>query len=184
MTDEKKTEDTATADISQAQYAQPPAPETNAAPESAPPERRRRGRPPKNESLDAEKIPGSTGAASSARPSRQKKPKSAADVGALAKQLTGLHVMASMMTGIPEVQISEGEATMLASGIMGVADQYDLSIDGKTGAAIQLLAAAAMVYGPRLLAIKAKAKAAKANAVTDVAFTDMTPNGDGQFSPN
>lgn len=184
MTEEKKTDAAATDDSLQAQSTQAPATETSAAPESAPPERRRRGRPPKSETLDAERIPGSSGASSTARPSRQKKPKSAADVGALAKQLAGLHVMASMMTGIPEVQISDAEATMLAGGIMGVADQYDLSIDGKTGAAIQLLAAAAMVYAPRILAIKAKAKAAKANAVTDVAFTEMPQHGDGQFSPN
>jgi len=35
-----------------------------------------------------------------------------------------------------------------------VCDQYSLSVDGKTGAAIQLLAAAAMIYAPRAFMIK------------------------------
>lgn len=139
-------------------------------PEAAAP--KRRGRPPKAPSLEQEKIEGAGAATAAPKPSRKKQSRGAADVGALAKQLVGIHQMASMLTGIGELQISEGEAQMLAGGVLGVAEQYDLSIDGKTGAAIQLLAAAAMVYAPRAMHIMAKAKKAREAQATTVQFSE------------
>lgn len=82
----------------------------------------------------------------------------------LAKQITGLHLMASMMTGVPEVQISDEEGQQLAIAVVNVAELYNLSIDGKTGAAIQLMAACAMIYAPRALMIRHRLKEERAAA--------------------
>lgn len=78
------------------------------------------------------------------------------DIGLLAKQLKGIHELAANLLPIrtPEgkylLALSDIEATQLAEGVAAVAKEYDLSLDGKTGAAIQLLSAAVMVYGPRV----------------------------------
>lgn len=69
----------------------------------------------------------------------------------LGKHLQGLHAMVGMITGIREAFISDQEAEALADAIGAVAKEYDLSLSGKTGAAIQLLGAAAMVYVPRFV---------------------------------
>lgn len=133
----------------------PPAPEPT-------PKKRGPGRPPKDSTKPtAEKIPSESAGVKTRK-------KTTYDVGLLSKQLMGLHIMAAGLTGIPEVQIAPQEADMLASGVIAVAEQYDLSIDGKTGAAIQLLAAAAMVYAPRVIALQRRIKEAKANNVTDI----------------
>lgn len=116
----------------------------------------RRGRPRKNPELLAEEIPGKAPAAS--RPRKTAKGKGA-DAEALAQQLVGIHQIVAMVSGIPEAQISEEEAGHLAKGITAVCDEYGLSLGGKTGAALQLAAAAAMIYGPRIWAFTARVRA-------------------------
>jgi hypothetical protein len=86
------------------------------------------------------------------------------DVSELAKQLRGIHSLAANIIPIrmPDgsggskllLELSDTEATQLATAISGIAKEYDLAIDGKTGAAIQLFAAAAMIYGPRIYVIQ------------------------------
>jgi hypothetical protein len=133
-----------------------PATETPAptgAPETlAPPVKRGRGRPPRDPNDSASK-PGN------ASPRSHKK--SGAKVSytkdaeqKLAKQIVGLHQIGALMSGIPEMHISEAEGEMLATGVIAVASEYDLELSGKTGAAIQLLMACVAVYVPRLLAVK------------------------------
>jgi hypothetical protein len=97
---------------------------------------------------------------------RKKAAYSDADIGVMAKQLVGLHHIGAMMTGMQELIISEQEATMLSAAIVNVSQQYDLAIDGKTGAMIQILGTAAMIYVPRVMSISQKAKARKANVPT------------------
>lgn len=87
------------------------------------------------------------------------------DVAAMARQICGLHQMASMVTGLPELVISEQEGFMLAKGVDAMAEEYGLALSGKTGAAIQLFGAAALVYLPRMLLIKARAAKVKADEV-------------------
>lgn len=94
------------------------------------------------------------------------------DVAALAKQIQGIHVMIAMMTGFPEMQINDFEAQMLASSVSGISEQYGLSLDGKTGAAIQLFGACAIIYVPRAMSIQAKKKQAQEENITDVPFVD------------
>lgn len=73
----------------------------------------------------------------------------AIDAQALGRQIQGIHILAAQITGIEEIILSEGESTELAKSVLSVCAEYDLSIDGKTGAALQLLATAAMLYIPR-----------------------------------
>lgn len=102
--------------------------------------------------LDEEKI--------DAAPKRGRKAKTTGPVyddearHKLAKNLQGLHVMGAMILQFPELQIADHEADMLADGIIKVSHEYGLELSGKTGAAIQLFGAAAMIYLPRLAMLK------------------------------
>lgn len=126
----------------EAQQAEPP-----------PSEPKRRGRPPGSGKKAA-------GAGPSSGPKRTAS-KRADDISAMAKQIEGLHKFAAIATGIPEAVISSTEAEMLATALNAVAEEYGLSLGGKTGAALQLFGAAAMVYVPRVLSVKARAEKAR-----------------------
>lgn len=123
---------------------------------------RKRGRPSSaekalNETLEKETPGAAVGDAPSANKPGRKPGKKAAPSGeALGKQLVGIHALAAMFLQIPEVQISEAEGVQLGSAIVAVCEEYNLSITGKTGAAIQLFAAAAMIYAPRAFVVKAR----------------------------
>lgn len=92
------------------------------------------------------------------------------DAGLMAKQLQGLHLVAARATGLQELEISEAEAAMLAESVAAISREYGLSLDGKTGATIQLVAACAMIYLPRLAHITARRKqAARSSVVSDTA---------------
>lgn len=151
--------------------------ETPAAEEVTPPTKRKRGRPSNAER--AAESAASVGASpvndGSARPSkRAKKGAPSFDKEArlqLANQVKGLHALAAMGTGIPEFNLADGEAVMLADAMATVAEQYGLSLSGKTGALIQLAAACALVYAPRLAAVNARVKAARAKPVEGPAVT-------------
>lgn len=129
-------------------------------PETSPPERRRGpGRPRKGGSTDtAAPVPPTA----SEPPKKRGRPKGsgskvqAIDSDALAKQLAGVHMMVAQITGIPEFQIHETEAAMLASSVAAVCDEYDLNLNGKTGAFLQLIASAAFIYFPRIPHIQAR----------------------------
>lgn len=129
------------------------------------PQKRKRGRPSNAEKMAAAGIHiGSAANSSTAKPRAAKAPKAnytQVDYAAMGKQLVGLHMVVAMATGIPEIQIREEEGMGLAVAIGNVAEQYDLAIDGKTGAMLQLVMTAAMIYGPRALMLKAKAKQAQ-----------------------
>lgn len=128
---------------------------------SEPIRRRGPGRPRKDGSIGAPVPPAATtippGADKlKAKPGR--KPKKVvvtdAEKTALGKQIVGLHLIASMTFGIPELVIQEAEGELLASAIVNVAEEYGLSLGGKTGAAIQLVGTAAMIYLPRYFAMQ------------------------------
>jgi hypothetical protein len=137
--------------------------------EIQPPQRRGPGRPRKDGSSPPgpkTEKPGAPKAATE-KPGKRSAKMSAEATANLAKQIQGMHAMAAMMTGIGIFQINDMEASLLANGISAVAEEYGLALDGKTGAALQLFGAAAMVYAPRILAIQ-KAKAAARNNIVDV----------------
>lgn len=142
-----------------------PNPGTEEAPISEPP-KKRRGRPPKNPNMTAE-SPGAAPKAAQTKPGKRGPKMSQEQMGILARQLSGLHMAAAMVTKIGELRIGDDEAKMLASGIADVCEEYGLSLDGKTGAAVTLLGTAAMIYVPRFFAIQARVRQ-QANNVVDV----------------
>lgn len=131
--------------------------------DNAPPVKRGRGRPPKNPGAASPNKETPTGSAPrrGRPPKSDKKVYSIDEIKLMGKQLTGLHIMVAQIGGLPELAISEQEGELLAQSIINVADQYDLAIDGKTGAALQLAMTAAMIYGPRALHIRARVAAQK-----------------------
>lgn len=141
------------------------------------PPKKKRGRPfgaTSAEKILEESLGSSTGPTASAKPGRKSNAKGKTDPNALAKNLIGIHMLVATMTGIGEAQISPDEAQQLAVAVCGVCDEYDLAISGKTGAAIQLFAAAAMVYGPRVFMFKMRMAQARAQEATDNA-RDVSP---------
>lgn len=136
-------------DLSEAGMETPPV-------DDAPPVRRARGRPRKDGSSGPAKESVSGTGAKRGRPAKTaaKRVYSQDDVTLLGNQLVGIHRMASFMTQLPEVTILEPEGEAMAKAIITMADQYDLELDGKTGAALQLFATAAMIYAPRIIAIR------------------------------
>lgn len=149
----------------------------NTPPNDETPKPKKRGRPSNADKarMEAEQIEsgGATPKSAASKPRKQKASYSEADIGLMAKQLVGLHQIAAMATGIPEIQIAEHEAALLAAAIVNVSTQYDLAIDGKTGALIQMVGVAAMIYVPRLGAVSKRAKEAK--AARNVARTVESP---------
>lgn len=131
---------------------------------------RKRGRPSNaekalTETLEKETPGAASGdAPSSNKPGRKPKAKSSTTGEALGKQLVGVHALAALMLQLPEIQLKEEEGVQLGNAIIAVCDEYGLSITGKTGAAIQLFAAAAMIYAPRAFFIKARLDTQRAQA--------------------
>ena len=122
--------------------------------DDAPPVKRRRGRPPKNPDMQKESVSGSAPKRGRPPKGREKKVYSADEISTLGRQLCGIHMMVAEITKIPEAAIQEPEGMMMAQAIVNMADQYDLELDGKTGAALQLFATAAMIYAPRVIHFK------------------------------
>jgi hypothetical protein len=150
MTDETKTE--------------PVAPENKAdAVEISAP--KKRGRPPKNPPADGNAKPVTDdGKGTTSKPGRRKGKVSftGEDIKTLGKQIVGLHKLAYLATGIPELEISEQEGDLLGGALATVAQEYDLELSGKTGAMLQLVAACGMIYVPRFIALQKRVAIAKA----------------------
>ena len=70
----------------------------------------------------------------------------------LARQIQGLHLIAATVVG-PEITIDETEAEMLSEAIVNLAEEYDIIPTGKGAAWAGMIAACAMVYGPRIPAL-------------------------------
>lgn len=123
-----------------------------------PPTRRRGpGRPRKSEAQQApiEKTVEKEQKAAPRRSADKPTPEKVKE--AAAKQLFGAHHFAAMMTGLPELAISEQEAAMLADPLIDTMSLLGLPMDlGKYMAPVSLIVAAGMIYGPRVQMIRAK----------------------------
>lgn len=124
------------------------------------PPKRGPGRPPKDqrsgnnaEDLLAQAVGGGD-APTGKKPGRPAGKSKGGDPVAIGNQLVGIHQLVAMFTGTPEMQISPEEGKALGEAVVGVCNEYGLSVDGKTGAAIQLFAACAMIYAPRVMAVR------------------------------
>lgn len=96
-------------------------------PAEASEERRGRGRPPGS-------------------PNRKK-----ANVGLIESLLISVHTMAAAALKMPHLALGEEEAENLAKALAKVQEQYDVSLDPKTEAWINLAMVGGAVYGPRVL---------------------------------
>ena len=96
-----------------------------------------------------------------------------ADAAALGQQIVGVHSMMAIVTGIPELEINEGEGKLLAEACISVAEEYGIAVSGKVGAAIQLFAACSFVYGPRALHFNNRMREQR-GTVVDGEFTKDT----------
>lgn len=136
-----------------------------------PPKKRGRPKGSKNSSGDAPK---------------KSQARMAQDTVELGRQIVGLHKLASMISGFPELEISDTEGAMLANGINSVCQEYGLSLNGKTGAAIQLLGAAGVIYIPRAFAIQKRIneEAKKRGEVVDTEMREVDPNQENNHATN
>lgn len=120
---------------------------------------KRRGRKPKNPVEQPDPITGELPESlPSDEPKERKKRKSKIDYTALAGQIQGLHTFVAMSTACPELMLDEKSSAMLAQAAGNFANEFGLSVNPKVAAAIQLAACCAMVYIPRIGAIRARTK--------------------------
>lgn len=99
-------------------------------------------------------------------------------IAAVTQQLFGAHQIASLMSGLPELAISETEAAMLGEPLFDTLALLGLPVDlGKYMAPVSLLIAMGIVYGPRLQAIKRRRDAAP--QATEPAQEHPQGNGNG-----
>ncbi len=153
--------------------------EEASAPSSSEPPKRRRGRPTDIERQLRESVgaaPSGDGTATGgAKRGPKPKVKTVSDPAVLAKSLMGIHQLGAMLLQVPELQLSEDESKGLADAVTAVCEEYGLAIDGKTGAAMQLFGACAMVYGPRYFHFKMRI--AKESAQREQANVPTQPTG-------
>lgn len=150
-----------------------PRPDVTTAPASLKPEKRGRGRPSNAEKAARENAQAAINAASgrdeaaqktgaASKAAKSKAEKVSINANKLAGQIQGLHIIAAKFTGIPILQLDDKEAFALAESIQNLAEQYEIKINPKVAAGLQLLGTAAMIYGPRYLMMVEAAKAYKA----------------------
>lgn len=159
----------------------PPEPNANSAPPGPEIKKRGRGRPPgsTNKTAPLPETPSSDGSAQTQEPQPQKRRRRAAavDTEKLAKQLKGLHMLLARLLNDPVMNLGDIEAVMLADSLAAVSREYDLALDGKTGAFIQLAGTAAVVYLPRVIHLQAKSRANKRRSASTIDGV-ATPVGD------
>lgn len=81
------------------------------------------------------------------------------DIDTLATQIVGYHMMLAGFMNAPIMQVNLIEARILAEAVLQVQDEFGLEIGGKAGAVLGLIAAASMVYVPRMFAYSMQMKA-------------------------
>jgi hypothetical protein len=121
------------------------------------------------------------------KPARRKSKAVAMGPDKFAKSLQGLHKGAAFLSGVPELALEPDEAKMMADALFGIFEEYEIEISTKAAAAVNLAGATMMVYGPRLVALRARrnnvarAKAAKTAAAAspaDATFAETAPRVD------
>lgn len=110
-------------------------------------------------------IPDPEASLGSSRPAGKTGPKSRSEqIGGLAEQIYGMHQLASMMTGLHSLVITDKQAIALAGPIIDVAKKWNipLTIDGMPE--LQLLATAAAIYVPLAATLQMEINARKAKS--------------------
>lgn len=87
----------------------------------------------------------------------------------IAPKIQGLHNMLAIFTKQPVFNLSDGEAMLMATSIAEVSQYYDLNImTGPRAALFNLAAVCGMIYVPKIMAISAERKAARAAPPVDM----------------
>lgn len=104
------------------------------------------------------------------------------DLDAISGVLYNIHAMGATILSAPRLAIDEGEAKHLAGALKEVQKHYNIPMTEKAIAWTNLAGVAAMIYGPRIFAVRndrAKERAAK-KASMNGAAPDVAP---GAFTP-
>ncbi len=150
----------------------PPQPTGNAAqPPGAEAPKRKRGRPFGSRTspppLTETGVPPESGEPQPAEPKKRRRRAVQVDVEKLRKQIAGMHQLVSRavhhLTGSEDMAkviiLDDTECAMLSEAYAQIAREYDIELfGGKFGAVIQLIGAAAIVYGPRAVVLHAMAE--------------------------
>jgi hypothetical protein len=144
----------------------PPEPQNGGGPPppGATPPKKRRGRPFGSRTtpppLAENPVSAESGEPQPAEPRKRRRRAAQVDTDALRKKITGFHQLISSgikhLTGDETLAqltlISDTEAQTLAEGYAQVAREFDIELlGGRWGAVFQLVGAAALVYGPRVV---------------------------------
>lgn len=102
------------------------------------------------------------------------------DVNGIEQLLLSTHYMLAGMTRVQEIALSPDEAKSLAQATANVARHYDVSVSAKALDWTNLIMALGMVYGTRVVAMRNRARSAKANRakpVNEPRPMEVTPDG-------
>ena len=161
--------DASGADVQETAQAEP---ETVERTEAAEQPKRRRGRPK-----------GSKNSANAGAKNRMDRE----SIGLLAQQIQAFHTITATAFGVPEMEIGELEATLLASSIGDLQAHYGPMISGPAMLWLSFAGVAGMVYVPRLTAIRQRIKEAKRKAQPEPGATvirgDFSRAPDDMFKP-
>ncbi len=124
------------------------------------PVKRKRGRPPKTGGESVTDIPQTEKPATA--PKQRKSKNQVFDKSQFARKLQGWHQIAFAVTKLPELQLQDDEAEMLAGDVERLAEEYGVNLGGKMGAWLGLAGSLGLIYAPRALSIYLKIQAAKA----------------------
>ncbi len=80
-----------------------------------------------------------------------------------------VHLQLAAITKCPEFEMEQEEAKKLADAAASVASHYDLTIDPKHAAWAKLYGTIGVIYGTRLIAIRARKKMERADKVKPAA---------------
>lgn len=99
------------------------------------------------------------------------------DISGIESILFSVHAMLAAITKTPELALDPSEANKLGAAIVGVQQHYDVLVDAKTMAWINLAMTAGAIYGTRIFAITArKGKEKEAKKSANVVYPSNWPN--------
>jgi len=96
-----------------------------------------------------------------------------ADLALIEKKILAYHQIGAMIAGVPEIALDEKEASFLAPDILAVLDQYEIDIDPRLQAWINLFITASAIYTPHYLVYLARVRAERQMA--DAATKQTAP---------
>jgi hypothetical protein len=121
---------------------------------------KRRGRPPGSRTGSGS---GSTSGSTAKTPPRGN------DLDVIAGAFMGVHDIAAHLLSLDELSIDEDEAKILAKAVQRLQAYYPaIDVPGQALAWIGLFAACGRIYGPRVVAVKARMKTEKEKAARPV----------------